>query len=127
MTQSEFDPSHIMQVGMGFFGARALLTAVELGLFTQLGAGKLTGEALRERLGLHSRAIPDFPDSLVALGVLYREGDGPAALYGNTAETAIFLDKSSPQYIGGILEMASERLYHYSPSCTRSRSAWSSS
>ena len=114
MTQSEeFDPSHIMQVGMGFFGSRALLTAVELGLFTHLGAGKLTGEAIRERLGLHSRAIPDFPDSLVALGVLYREGDGPAALYGNTAETAVFLDKTSPQYIGGILEMASERLYHY--------------
>jgi len=113
MTQSEFDPSHIMQVGMGFFGARALLTAVELGLFTHLGSGKLTGEAIRERLGLHSRAIPDFPDSLVALGVLYREGDGPAALYGNTAETAVFLDKNSPQYIGGILEMASERLYHY--------------
>jgi precorrin-6B methylase 2 len=98
---------------MGFFGSRALLTAVELELFTHLRAGKLTGEAIAQRLRLHPRAIPDFPDALVALGVLDREGDGPDALYGNTTETAVFLDKESPQYIGGILEMASSRLYHF--------------
>ena len=45
-------------------------------------------------------------------------GDGPDALYGNTAETAVFLDKNSPQYVGGILEMASERLYKYWGSLT---------
>ena len=111
MSQSELDPSHIMQVGMGFFGSRTLLSAVELELFTHLGSGELSGDAIGERLGLHPRAIPDFPDALVALGVLDREGDGPSALYGNTKETAAFLDKNSPQYVGGILEMASDRLY----------------
>jgi hypothetical protein len=98
---------------MGFFGSRTLLTAVELDLFTHLRAGRLTGEAIAQRLRLHPRAIPDFPDALVALGVLDREGDGPEALYGNTTETAAFLDKKSPQYIGGILEMASSRLYQF--------------
>ena len=39
MTQPELDPSHIMQVGMGFFGSRALLTAVELGLFMLIEFG----------------------------------------------------------------------------------------
>jgi len=102
-----------MQVGMGFFGSRTLLTAVELGVFTHLGGDKLTGEAIRDRLGLHPRAIPDFPDALVALGVLDREGDGPEALYSNTADTAAFLDRNSPQYIGGLLEMASKRLYGF--------------
>jgi hypothetical protein len=118
MTQPELDPSHIMQVGMGFFGSRALLTAVELELFTHLRAGRLTGEVIAQRLRLLPRAIPDFPDALVALGVLDREGDGPGALYGNTAETAMFLDKESPQYIGGILEMAGSRLYHFWGSLT---------
>ncbi len=113
MSAPEPDPSHIMQLGMGFFGSRALLTAVELELFTHLGADQLTGEAIGKRLGLHARAIPDFPDALLALGLLRREGDGPKALYSNTAETAIFLDKNSPQYIGGILEMAGSRLYRF--------------
>ena len=113
MTETPPDPSRIMEIGMGFFGSRALLTAVELGLFTHLGTGKMSAAQLAERLELHPRAIPDFPDSLVALGLLTRDGDGPNALYGNTIETAIFLDKESPQYIGGILEMASSRLYGF--------------
>jgi len=118
MRESPLDPSHIMQIGMGFFGSRAMLTAVELELFTHLGTGKMTGEEIQQRLGLHPRAIPDFPDALVALGLLRRDGDGPTARYGNTAETAVFLDKESPQYIGGILEMAGDRLYGFWGSLT---------
>jgi hypothetical protein len=118
MTTPELDPSHIMQVGMGFFGSRALLSAVELELFTLLGREKLTGGAIRERLGLHPRSIPDFPDALLALGLLERDGDGPDARYGNTPETAAFLDKNSPHYIGGILEMAGSRLYGFWGSLT---------
>ena len=110
---AERDPSHIMQVGMGFFGSRALLSAVELELFTHLGDEKVSGAALGKRLGLHPRAIPDFPDALVALKLLDREGDGPSALYANTPDTALFLDKNSPAYIGGILEMAGDRLYGF--------------
>jgi precorrin-6B methylase 2 len=109
----EHDPSHIMQIGMGFFGSKTLLSAVELELFTHLGQDKLTGAELGTRLGLHSRAIPDFPDALVALKLLEREGDGPSARYANTPNTAVFLDKNSPEYIGGILEMASSRLYSF--------------
>ncbi len=113
MTQLELDPSHIMQIGMGFFGSRALLTAVELDLFTHLGANGLTAEAIRQQLDLHPRAVPDFPDALVALGLLDRDGDGPDALYSNTRETATFLNRQSPQYLGGIMEMAGTRLYGF--------------
>jgi predicted O-methyltransferase YrrM len=100
------DPSHIMQVGMGFWPSKTVLSAVELELFTQLGSESLTGEEIRERLGLHARAIPDFLDTLVALGLLEREGDGADGRYSNTPDTAVFLDKNSPAYIGGILEMS---------------------
>jgi predicted O-methyltransferase YrrM len=64
-------------------------------------------------LGLAPRAVPDFPDALVALGLLDRDGEGAEALYRNTPETAFFLDKASPAYIGGILEMFNARLYRF--------------
>jgi len=107
------DPSLIMQVGEGFMASKTLLSAVELDLFTHLGSAALTAGQLKDRLGLHGRAVPDFPDSLVALGMLARDGNGPMAQYRNTAETAAFLDRASPTYIGGVLEMCNARLYRF--------------
>ncbi|MFO1149753.1 MAG: methyltransferase [Alsobacter sp.] len=107
------DPSHIMQVGLGFFGSKALLSAVELGLFTALARRPLTAAEIARALGLHPRAVPDFPDALLALGFLQREGDGEGARYSNTPDAAVFLDRESPAYIGGILEMANARLYPF--------------
>ena len=111
--RAQLDPSHIMQIGMGFWASKTLLSAVELELFTQLGTDSLTGEEIGRRLGLHERAISDFLDTLVALGFLERDGDGAGAGYRNTPETATFLDKGSPAYVGGILEMANARLYGF--------------
>lgn len=102
-----------MEVGMAFWPAKVLLSAVELELFTKLGDAAMTGEQLRSALGLHSRANPDFFDTLVALKFLEREGNGPESLYRNTAETALFLNKKSPAFMGGFLEMANARLYPF--------------
>jgi len=102
-----------MQVGMGFWASKTVLSAVELELFTKLGSGEMTGSQIAEALELHARAIPDFPDALVALELLDREGEGSNALYRNTQTTAVFLDKASPAYIGGILEMANARLFRF--------------
>jgi len=113
MSQVELDPSHIMQVGMGFWPSKTVLSAVELQLFTHLGAESMTGEEIGERIGLHPRAIYDFLDTLVALRLLERDGDGSDGRYRNTAETAAFLDKRNPAYIGGILEMCNARLYRF--------------
>lgn len=107
------DPAHIMQVGMGFMASKTLLSAVELDVFSKLAAHGMTGAELGQALSLHTRAIPDFPDALVALGLLEREGDGPDARYSNTPETGAFLDKNGPMYVGGILEMANARLYPF--------------
>jgi hypothetical protein len=106
-------PQRILDVGMGFWPAKTLLSAVELGLFSSLAEAPKTAEQLRAALGLHRRAVPDFPDTLVALGFLERDGDGPAARYRNTPETAAFLDSRSPTYMGGFLEMANARLYPF--------------
>jgi hypothetical protein len=71
----------------------------------------MTGAELQAALRLHPRANPDFFDTLVALRFLEREGDGAAARYRNTVETALFLDRRSPQFMGGFLEMSNARLY----------------
>ncbi|MEO8162519.1 MAG: methyltransferase, partial [Ilumatobacteraceae bacterium] len=109
----EVDPSHILQIGSGFWPSKVLLSAVELELFTQLANESFTGQEIGDKLGLHPRAIWDFLDGLVALGLLDREGDGKIAHYRNTQATAVFLDKNSPQYIGGILEMFNARLFRF--------------
>lgn len=112
-TTTQLTPAAITQLGFGFFGSKTLLSAVELGLFTVLAKGPQTAGGLAQALNLHPRAVPDFPDTLVALKMLNREGNGPEALYSNTPETELFLNRESPQYIGGILEMANARLYPF--------------
>jgi hypothetical protein len=108
-------PDSIMQLGMGFWGSKTLLSAVELGLFSELAAaGSLDSDRLRGRLGLHHRSALDFFDALVALGMLARE-DGR---YSNTAATELFLDRAKPSYIGGMLEMANTRLFGFWDSLT---------
>jgi hypothetical protein len=107
------DPSHILKTGFGFWQSKVLLTAVEMGLFTKLANRKMTGAELGAELKLHPRGIVDFFDALVAMKFLEREGNGPDANYANTPETALFLDESSPRYIGGILIMLNTRLFKF--------------
>lgn len=113
-TKMAVTPDNIMQLGFGFTGSKVLLSAIELGLFTELSKAPLNGEQLRERLKLHPRSARDFFDTLVAMGMLSRDGD----LYGNTPETDQYLVKGKLTYIGGMLEMANERLYQFWGSLT---------
>ncbi len=103
------DPGRILQTGLAFWPAKTLLSAIEMGVFTELAGGPESFASLAGRLGLHPRSARDFLDTLVALGFLTRDGD----LYGNTPETDLFLDRRKPSYIGGILEMANLRLYPF--------------
>jgi hypothetical protein len=104
-----------MQLGLGFWASKTLLSAVELGLFTELAGGAMTAEAIGERLKLHPRALRDFLDALVSLRMLERDAEG---LYSNTPEADMFLDRAKPSYIGGMLEMANARLYPFWGSLT---------
>ena len=104
---AEPSPEHIIQLGLGFWGPRTLLSAVELGLFTELAKGALDGESLAGRLGLHRRGYRDFFDALVALGMLERRGDR----YVNRPEADFLLDRNKPSYVGGLLEFANGELW----------------
>src|SRR6266853_5886287 len=112
-TSPQLDPSPILQTAFAFWSSKVLLTAVEFGVFTQLGHRRVTGAELGRELGLHPRGIGDFFDALVAMKFLDREGDGMSAKYFNTPEGALYLDSNSPRYIGGILVMLNARLFKY--------------
>lgn len=111
--EKKVDPSNIMQVGMGFWASKTLLTAVKLELFTQLAGRPQSGAEIKHQLGLHIRGLYDFLDALVALGFLQRKGGKDSAVYSNSPDTDIFLDKNKPSYIGGMLEMSNSRLYPF--------------
>jgi hypothetical protein len=107
-------PENIMKLGMGFWGSKTLLSAVELGVFTELAKQPQDASSLRQTLGLHPRSAVDFFDALVALGMLQRQG----SVYSNTPDTDLYLDRAKPSYIGGMLEMANARLYPFWGSLT---------
>jgi len=110
---TQHDPSPILQTAFGFWSSKVLLTAVEFGVFTTLGARRLTGAELGAELAIHPRAIADFFDALVAMKFLDRQGDGPTSKYFNTPAGALYLDRNSPRYVGGILEMLNARLFKF--------------
>lgn len=112
--KKERTPDAIQQLGLAFWGSKTLLSAVELGLFTELAKGPRDRDALRVAMSIDARSVADFLDALVALGMLDRK----AGKYRNTPETDLFLDRNKATYIGGILEMANERLFGFWNSLT---------
>jgi hypothetical protein len=102
-------PENLLKLGAGFWASKTFLSAIELGVFTELGKGEADLESLSRTLRLHHRSARDFLDALVALRVLDREG----GKYRNTPETDLFLDRAKPSYIGGLFEMLNARLYGF--------------
>jgi len=112
---ASLSPSHIMQVGMGFWASKVMLTAVKLELFTLLAPKPLSAKEIKDKLnlGCSDRHVFDWLDCLVSLGFLKREGLLEDAQYSNAPETDFFLDKKKRSYMGGILEMSNSRLYKF--------------
>jgi O-methyltransferase domain/Dimerisation domain len=111
---ADITPDQILKLGLGFWGSKALLSAVELDVFGTLAAGPADLATLQKKLGLHPRSARDFLDTLVALRLLERHN----GVYRNAADTDLFLDRAKPSYIGGMLEMANARLYGFWGSLT---------
>jgi len=112
MEPHDVTPDRIIQLGYAFRESKALLSAVELGVFTALAQGPLDLEALRQAIKIDARGARDFFDALVALGMLQRDAEGR---YANTPDTDRFLDRNKASYIGGELIHFSTRVYpHWS-------------
>lgn len=76
----------------------ALLAGIELELFTAIGEGATTAEALAKRTGGAERGVRILADYLVVDGLLTKLGGN----YGLAPDAAAFLDRRSPKYLGSM-------------------------
>lgn len=79
---------------------QAVKSAIELELFTAIGEGKTTAKEIAERCKASQRGIRILCDFLTIAGFLTKQ-DGR---YGLTLDSATFLDKRSPAYMGTVSE-----------------------
>jgi SAM-dependent methyltransferase len=97
-----------MELAYAFQQSKALLSAVELDVFTILAEYPLDLGTLTARTGIHQRGARDFFDSLVALRLLHRDADGR---YSNELECDRYLVRDKPSYLGGLLCHLNARHY----------------
>ncbi|KDN20353.1 methyltransferase [Amycolatopsis rifamycinica] len=100
-------PAGIIRLCNAFCDAKALLTAVELDLFTTLHPGPATEEEIKEKLALHGRGLGDFLNLLTALGLLEKEN----GRYRNAPGADRHLVTHLPEYVGGFMHRANNNLY----------------
>jgi ubiquinone/menaquinone biosynthesis C-methylase UbiE len=90
-----------------FFGAinayeqtEAMKAAVELEVFTAIAEGNTTAAAIAERCKASERGMRTLCDFLTIHGFLTKDG----TQYGLTQDSAVFLNRKSPAYVGGVTE-----------------------
>jgi ubiquinone/menaquinone biosynthesis C-methylase UbiE len=74
--------------------------AIELDLFSAIGRGNETSKAIAQACGVAERGARSLCDSLVVMGFLAKDGPG----YKLTQDSAVFLDRNSPAYLGGAVD-----------------------
>lgn len=75
----------------------ALKAALELEIFSAIGGGADTAPELAKRCGVSDRGVRILCDYLTVIGFLTKEG----SRYALTPDSAAFLDRRSPHYMGG--------------------------
>ena len=78
----------------------ALKAAIELEVFTAIGEGNATAAEIAKRCQTSERGMRILCDYLTIMEMLTKQGDR----YGLTLDSATFLDKRSPAYLGSATE-----------------------
>ena len=91
-------PERIMGLIDGFQRSAILKGAIDLSVFTEIARGTDTVPALAARCQADAHGIEMLCNSLTVIGLLEKTGD----TYRLAPDAAIFLDKASPAYLGGI-------------------------
>ncbi len=96
-------PQLFFQTINAYQRTEALKAAIELDLFTAIGQGNSTPAELAKRCEAAERGVRILSDFLAIMGFLNKEGNR----YTLTQDSAVFLDKRSPGYMGSIVEFIS--------------------
>jgi ubiquinone/menaquinone biosynthesis C-methylase UbiE len=93
-------PQLFLQTINAYQRTEGLKAAIELEAFTAIGEGNSTAPEIAKRCGTSERGMRILCDFLSVMGFLNKEG----SRYSLTADSAMFLDKRSPAYLGGVIE-----------------------
>jgi SAM-dependent methyltransferase len=94
------NPQLFFQTTNSYQHTEALKAAVELSVFTAIGEGQQTAADIAQRCETSTRGMRILCDFLCIIGFLHKDGDK----YSLSADSAVFLDRNSPAYLGGALE-----------------------
>src|SRR2546430_10686639 len=98
-SEAMLGPSVVFQAFVGYQKTEALRTAVDIDLFTALGAGAGTAKEIAARCNASERGVRILADYLVVNGFLGKDG----GRYALAPVAAMFLDRSSPGCIGSAI------------------------
>jgi SAM-dependent methyltransferase len=93
-------PQLFFQTVNAYQRTEALKGAIELEVFTAIGEGNTSASAIASRCQTSERGMRILCDFLCIMGFLTKDGQR----YHLTPDTAMFLDKKSPAYLGGATE-----------------------
>ena len=93
-------PELIFDTIHGYQRSAALKGAIDLDLFTAIGEGNTTAAAIAKRCNAAERGVRILADCLVVWNLLTKS----ESEYGLTADTAAFLNRNSPAYMGSITQ-----------------------
>jgi 2-polyprenyl-3-methyl-5-hydroxy-6-metoxy-1,4-benzoquinol methylase len=96
--QSQPNPALIFETLNAYQRTAALKAAIELDVFTAIGEGTKTAALLAKRGQAAERGMRILCDYLVIIGFLTKSGQQ----YALTDDTAMFLDRRSPVYMGSV-------------------------
>ena len=99
-TQKQPSPALVFETLNGYQRTQALKAGIELELFTAIGEGNVTAKAIAARCGASERGTRILCDFLTVAGFLAKQGNN----YSLTPDSATFLDKRSPAYMGTVSE-----------------------
>ena len=111
MTEQQSQPSPILlfETVNAYQRTSAIKAAIELEVFTAIGEGNATAQALADRCHTSERGMRILCDYLAIMGFLTKGDSG----YNLTPDSSVFLNKHSPAYMGGVTEfLLSPMLMH---------------
>lgn len=97
---SGLTPERIYACMMAFQRSSALKAALELDLFSTLSTGPRTAAQIAQQLSVPERGVRILCDFMCIEGFLVKDADH----YRLAADAALFLDRHSPAYLGGVAE-----------------------
>jgi 2-polyprenyl-3-methyl-5-hydroxy-6-metoxy-1,4-benzoquinol methylase len=100
VTNPQPNPVKIFETLSAFHASSALKGAIDLDVFTAIAEGNRTTAEIANRCGAAERGIHTLCNFLTVHGFLTKDGK----VYGLAPDAAVFLNRKSPAYMGGVAE-----------------------